>query len=453
MMVKVAVKQLRRTWRVWVGALVMVIVGATGITAVRLHLATAGTMPSEKARAIFSLAYGEIVFLIVASVAMLASTARYAVAATRAEYARLQLVGVLPRQVFTIVLVQLLAVGVIGVVFGCGLGIVCAQPMLDYTVHQTTLQQTVPVVYLAHSIVISALIVLVVTLFSGVRSARAASLMPALWALRETEETPAVKFSCGRLIFTLVLAVCTIALAVGIQFVRIDPHQERVDAAISGVAILGILLGLCLISLLAALAPLLSSGFISVWSAIIPMRLSASWNIARRFIQHSGGRSAATLTPVLIAVGLPGILSTVSDTIATGMSSGSGTNSGGLSVILSPALLTTTIGAATIIFMGSLSRSRDFALLVLTGVSRAVIARIVVFESLMYALSSFLLALGVMAVVGFSVSSRFPAETKVTSALGWDVAAVSAGCAWVILCLANLAPVLRYNRLKLVSTT
>ena len=103
--------------------------------------------------------------------------------------------------------------------------------------------------------------------------------------------------------------------------------------------------------------------------------------------------------------------------------------------------------------MGSLSRSRDFALLVLTGVSRAVIARIVVFESLMYALSSFLLALGVMAVVGFSVSSRFPAETKVTSALGWDVAAVSAGCAWVILCLANLAPVLRYNRLKLVSAT
>jgi len=293
MMVKVAVKQLRRTWRVWVGALVMVIVGATGITAVRLHLATAGTMPSEKARAIFSLAYGEIVFLIVASVAMLASTARYAVAATRAEYARLQLVGVLPRQVFTIVLVQLLAVGVIGVVFGSGLGIVCAQPTLDYMVHQTTLQQTVPVVYLAHSIVISALIVLVVTLFSGVRSARAASLMPALWALRETEETPAVKFSCGRLIFTLVLAVCTIALAVGIQFVRIDPHQERVDAAISGVAILGILLGLCLISLLAALAPLLSSGFISVWSAIIPMRLSASWNIARRFIQHSGGRSAA----------------------------------------------------------------------------------------------------------------------------------------------------------------
>ena len=67
--------------------------------------------------------------------------------------------------------------------------------------------------------------------------------------------------------------------------------------------------------------------------------------------------------------------------------------------------------------MGSLSRSRDFALLVLTGVSRAVIARIVVFESLMYALSSFLLALGVMAVVGFSVSSRFPAETKVTAHL------------------------------------
>lgn len=30
MMVKVAVKQLRRTWRVWVGALVMVIVGGDG---------------------------------------------------------------------------------------------------------------------------------------------------------------------------------------------------------------------------------------------------------------------------------------------------------------------------------------------------------------------------------------------------------------------------------------
>lgn len=454
MIARTAARELMRNWRVWLGALIVMISATAGLYAIMLHIGTAVSLPPSQGRPILSLAYGEFAFTALAAITATASTVGYAVSETRTGYARLQLAGVLPRQVAVAVILQLLISGVLGTVLGIGLGSVIAQPLLDLTVSQTSIEGQVLVGYGAEQLVTAVVMMMSIILLGGLRSVLMAGRVPVIQALRSDETGQKRLISPMRWVMVALLVGLATAISSGILTAQPGARPERISMDISLVIGLGMLLGIVILGLFAILAPLLTSVFVGLWTTVVPAKLSVSWGIARNTIRYNGKRSAATLTPILVGVGLPGLLYTIFLTatavLGGSMSGSTEINSGAITVFLAPALGLSALGAVTIVFMSGMTRRRDHALLVINGARSNVVIRIAVLESVIYVLSASALALLLMLGVGSIVATGLSGGTWGTApTLGLGAVLVAALAAWVLLLLVSVLPAAMASRKNL----
>lgn len=457
MIIRLAVRELTRRWQVWVGTFIVTVAAAAGIVAVLLNIVTAASSSPDQSKAIFSLAYAEFAFLILAAASTTAVTAKYAVAATKTGYARMQFAGVLPSQVLIIVVLQLCIVSLLGSLIGAGIGAAVAQPLLDYTVAQTSIESLVRVRFSGTTCFFGAAMSTLILTTSGIRAAYLAGKIPAVQALRSDPERNTQLTSTGRRLAIAVFFGICVAIAGGVLSVHPDPESNQFEMDVSTVVGLGILLGLAMLALFSVSAPILTKFFIRAWTSLVPKNLATSWLVARRTISYDNSRSAATLVPVLLTIGLPGTLYTVFLTTTEAFKmAGSGStaiNSGAIVVLLGPALTIAALGAATIVFMGGTARSRDHALLALNGATRGLAARISLFESLIYVVSSLILTTVAMTIVGVVVSAGLSHESEVSLVhLGCDAALLSALCTFLLLSIMTISPVLLSSRHELLKT-
>lgn len=457
MITRIALKELCRAWRVWVGTFVVVVTATAGVSALFLHIATATILPAEQGRPIFSIVYGQVAFLLLAAVSTTASNAEYAVVETRTGYARMQLAGVLPRQVKLVVVAQLFIVAVVGSFLGLVVGVIITQPMLDLALAQTSITNPIQIVYGLEPLLWAALITVGVVVTSGLRAAATAGKTPAVLAVRSAEIGNPRFLSTGRWIKASIFAAFALLIAVLIPAVNPDLSPKDFRGNLSAIVSLALLFGIVLLMLCATISPLLVAGFIRLWTAIVPQRLSVAWHITRRMICYGKGRSAATLTPVLVGIGIPGMLYTVVLTATAEFGSTSpganNINHGALAIFLAPSLGLAALGAVTIVFMSGMSRRRSLALLTVSGAAHGIATLIAFIESFIYVFSALLLAVLVMAIVGVVVAIKLSlASQPATVILGFDTASITAVIAWLLLTLVIVPPAAWSSRRDLAQT-
>ena len=108
---------------------------------------TASTLSASRSRSLLSTSQGIVAFGLLAAIAVTGATTNLAVASGRRGYALLQLAGLLPRQLVTVVLTQLVMLAVIGTGIGVAIGRVIAQPLLDLAIAQASAPAGTVVVY------------------------------------------------------------------------------------------------------------------------------------------------------------------------------------------------------------------------------------------------------------------------------------------------------------------
>ena len=116
MILVVAAKELVRGYRLWVGSLIVIVASSAVCAAALAQFETASTLSAAASRSLLSTSQGIVAFGLLAAIAVTGATTNLAVASGRRGYALLQLAGLLPRQLVTVVLTH-------GDVDGTGVGI------------------------------------------------------------------------------------------------------------------------------------------------------------------------------------------------------------------------------------------------------------------------------------------------------------------------------------------
>lgn len=445
MIVRVAVKELVRGYRLWLGGLLVVIASSAICAAALAQFETAAALSDTAGESLRSMSQGIIAFGLLAALSITGATTNLAVASGRRGYALLQLAGFLPRQLTSMVFAQLILLAIVGTGMGVALGRVIAQPLLDITVIQTAVPVGASVVYGWSTIIWSFSLIVGVVVFAGARAAFRAGRVPPIEALREPEP-PRIRMGAPRWVGVGAAGLVAFALSMGAAGTApsVSPGQGSVDVSL--IIGLGMLLSIALAMTAAALSPVLYPLVLRAWTALIPARLSGSWFLARRSCSYRITQSTAAITPLMVGIALPGSLYTLFLTTGSVMQKTGASfviNSASIFTILGPALLLAALGSAVIIFMTGRTRARDNALVSVSGGTLATSALSAVFEALIYVVTALLIAAVIFGVVGLVVARAF-AHTSPGAApvYGVETALVVAAVGAVVVTAATVLPAL-----------
>lgn len=445
MILRVAAKELVRSYRLWVGSLVVIIASSAVCAAALAQFATAATLSEVEGDSLRSMSQGIIAFALLAAITITAATTNLAVASGRRGYALLQLAGFLPRQLVVMVLSQLVMLTLVGTSLGIACGRLIAQPLLDLAIAQTNIRGTVSVVYGATTAIWSFGLFVGVVMLSGVRAAVNAGRVAPIEALREPEP-PRIRMGVLRWIAVGTAGLVSLGLGLGVARTSLSFSLDGQNLGLSLLLGLGMLFSIALTTLAASLGPVLYPLVLGGWTALIPSKLSGAWFLARRSCRYRITQSTAAVTPLMVGIALPGCLYTLFLTAGNALSlpghSGS-VNTGSIFTILGPALLLAAIGSATVIFMTSRTRARDNALVSVSGGTVLTSALSALLEAVIYVVTALLIAALIFGVVGLVAAIAFGTVIPgIHPVYGVATALAIAAVGFVIIGTATLLPTL-----------
>lgn len=445
MILVVAARELVRGYRLWLGGLIVIVASSALVAAAMAELETAATLPSEAAASLQSESWGVIAFCLLASIAITSATTNLAIASGRRGYALLQLAGLLPRQVTGMVFAQLVMLALISTGAGVGLGRVIAQPLLDIVLAQTIAPAGVSVVYGWGTITWSFGLFVAVVLLAGIRAARRAGRVPPIEALREPEP-PRIRMGAGRWVAVGITGAASggIGTTLALQSPGFAPdgRPDGLDSVIG----FGILFSIALVALAVSLSPILYPWLLRAWTALLPSTVSGTWFLARRSCQYRITQSTAAVTPLMVGIAMPGAMYTMFLTTSRAMSAHGGPmgiNTGSIFTIIGPALILAALGSATVIYMTGRTRTRDNALVAVSGGTPATAGVSAIWEAAIYAVTALLIAIAVFGIVGIltaiAFAHRIPGTVPV---FGFPAALAITGIGALIVATATITPAL-----------
>lgn len=396
-MIRLAFAELRTDIRLWIGPLLVASVASAFVYLAAVYWWTLGT-PSgsaliesfgstvDEARAGSYVVY---VSTAIPAIAVLGSTSAATIAAFSTRIARWRLAGATPRQVRTVVTVQVLAVNTIGTIAGIAIATPLRQPAIDLLVRMVTRgDYTIPV----DSTPTAALVALagstIVCYLASFTPARRAARIPAVHAVRDTAEAtrtmPVSRWIiAGLLIFALVQQVIVTVFAT--QTLGGEPGVE------SAAPTLALALGIIMIATIGALAPILVPALIRLWTAIVPSQMTPAWFIARHSaIEHPRQASTAVM-PISIGIALYGILFGIIATWQNALRAaglGGELNTIDTYVMLTPAAVIAVTGSVASILLTTRSRTRQYALIRTAGATPQTIIGIALAEAISYSITA-----------------------------------------------------------------
>jgi len=421
--------------RIWVGAFVVSVASGIAIS-VAVSLVTTGIGAGfTRAAALDVLASTVIVLTAVAAAVVLGSVTRLTVSLQSRSYALWQLVGASGTKITWVVRAQLTIVALLGATVGAAaaypavppflvFGLAGAQGLGDVDPRSTTLG--------------SAIVVLIVTAIvsaSGLPASRRAGRVSAVEVLREPGDEQS-KMSWKRW--------CSVILALLLALSMIG----SLSSGTGGSQVL--LIGPVLTVAAASAGPLLFPSLLRGWTAIVPVRLSPSWFLARNAAGDQVGRSSATISAVLVTVALPGSIYAGSATLGTTAHS-DGNSGGALSattflLLLGGPLLVSLAGAAATVLMAGRGRSREAALVQAAGGTSAVVLSRAISEAVILVGTAVIVAGAVLIVTAVGSAWSLSLNASASPRFGVAIAGAAAAACLVVLVLASVLPVLAATR-------
>ena len=433
--------------RIWLGVFALTVT-AGGIGGIAASLTESGIVAGGAVQeGLAGITAAVAVFSGVTALAVLGSTATLTVTLQQRGYALWQLVGIPPTMIGLVVLAQLFVVAVIGATVGSLAVSPAVAPFFSYVFAGQNDLEGVRVHYGAVSVGWVILAVAGVVVLGGLRSARRASRVGAIEALREPE--PA-RLRMGWL--RCLLAAGLLAGVVGMSAGMAGSSFSTVSSQV-------MLLSPLVAALFTALGPVLFPVVLRGWTALVPPRASASWFLARNSARYRLSQSTAAISPLLVGIALTGGLYSAASTLAAALELQTGRTAGydlapeGVVMLLGGPLLLAAVAAAATVFMSGHARERDFALLQAAGAGQGTIIAAAAWEAVIYVVTATILGGAVVVAGGLvtaaALSTIIPGVAPVF-ALGPP--ALVAGCGLVLVAAATVLPTVTALRRDIART-
>lgn len=434
-MLRLILADLLANARIWLGVFALTVV-AGGIGGIAASLAETGVVAGGAVQeGLAGITAAVAVFAGVTALAVLGSIATLTVTLQHRGYALWQLVGIPPAVIGTTVLSQLFVVAVIGAALGSLAVSPAVAPFFAYVFAGQSELEGVPVRYGVASVGWVVVAVAGVVVLGGFRSARRASRVGAIEALREPE--PA-RLRMGWLRW--LLAAGLLAGVVGMSAGMAGSSFSTVSSQV-------MLLSPLVAALFTALGPVLFPLVLRGWTALVPRRASASWFLARNSARFRLSQSTAAISPLLVGIALTGGLFSAAATLAAALERQTGRAAGydlapeGVITLLGGPLLLAAVAAAATVFMSGHARERDFALIQAAGAGHGTIVAAAAWEAVIYVVTATLLGGAAILASGLVTAGALGTIIPgVTPVFVLGPAALVAGCGLVLVAAATVLP-------------
>jgi len=223
---------------------------------------------------------------------------------------------------------------------------------------------------------------------------------------------------------------------------RGDGHQS-----ITGIApVLPVLFA----AALAVGGPLVYTGVLRAWTALVPARFTA-WYLARNSAAARASASTAAIGPVMAAIAMVGGLYAAGMTLAAAPSNSWGDfsiDTSQLVLLFGAPLLVAIVGAAAAVYTTGSDRQRERALLSAAGAAPGTLLRVAVCEAVILVVTSVLLAVTVivLSVVLIAVAVDAPGIRIAAAPI-----AIIGGAALGLIVVATVSPALSGRRVSVMS--
>lgn len=388
--------ELRAGWRTWLGAFVV-----AGSAAFAVHLAvtywwsviTAGVGgDAERATEVTALVPGAIALLVVTvGPAMIVLQVVLGIVSTqqRTAHALWRLAGALPEHVWRGFILQAVVITVPAAIIGVVASIPVLKPATTLVLTRLETYRGDDVVGDARPVTIVLSLVLVVTvgLLSAIVPAARASRVSPIQLVRDTAVEK--KFGVARRIVaglaTALLLYMTVNALSAPSMEESDPSSVIADGAYYAVLA---------VTAFALWAPLTTPALLRGWTRVVPSIASVSWVLARHSTRARVNLSTATITPLMVAIGIFGTNLALSGTLR--QMTAAGTHWPVVPdqlIALVPGALVAVIGSIATVFMVSRSRNTEIALLRTAGATNRDITLMLVFEAVIYSVTAAMLSI------------------------------------------------------------
>lgn len=391
-----AIKSLRSRASAWTGALVMVTATSVLVAVVASQLETAILLPGDAGDVVrgYSLPMG-LLALTVTAVVLPTVLSRTVSVQTR-DYALLRFAGVTPSQVRTLLSQQLITLTLVALPIGLLFGYPAALLFFDFSSEQSALLWYEELTYGAGTIITTIVVVVLFALVAGLGAARKAARAPILLAVVDTVSVPRARR--GPRLLRICGAVFGALVALGLIWFSFRLSGGTISTTILNVLGLGALALFSATLAMATLASLALPALTRAWTRLIPSR-SATWLLARRAVQAQLAATSSGVLPMFVSLTLVGGVFSLLWTadaafVAAGrLSAGqSATNVGGVLLILSGGLFIAAVGASVSILVANRDRQREYKMRRALGEAAGRTVGSAVAESLIFVVSSVLLA-------------------------------------------------------------
>lgn len=430
-MIALVISDLRANTRVWIGILLVAAAAsfAAGIGAGLLE--TANAYDGNTRQSLQNASSPVLIFSGFTALVVLSSTANLTVSLQRRSYALWQILNVRPILVALVVEAQLALIALVGAAVGTVAALFAFDSVFDFLFASWNFSTPIQPQASEPALLAVILAIVGVVVLSGLRGARNAALTSPLQALTEPEP-PRIRMTWIRYLLTALAMASTYGLV-----------SMMATGDIQTVTSTSILIAPAIVMIFAAAGPLLLPLTLRAWTWILPARASTAWYLARHAARYRVTQSTATISPLLVGIGLTGGIYTCIAILAeyvrrqSGDASGYVLEPGQAVMLLGGPLLIAGIGAAVTVFMSGGARQREVALLQAAGSSPRQITIAAILEALIYAVTAAILALITIIITAIIVSSSL--GMPLTS-IHWPSIAIVTVFGFALILIAALSP-------------
>lgn len=374
-----------------------------------------------------------LVFSSIAAVAVLVSTAGLTVSAQRRSYALWQLANVRPRQVSTVVLVQLIIVAILGAFCGTLLVAATFAPLFPLVFRLwEPFSRVIPQIDASYMPLVWFTIAGVFVL-GGLKGARDAGRTPPLFALHSPEQAH------RGMTWVRVVLFCLLAAGTGaVAYIMVHTEPKAVMNW-------SLYVPLLVVTLLVPLTPLVCSSLLGVWTSLVPQNRWNAWFLARHTARFGLSVSTSVETPIMVGFGLIASLFSIMKLWETyllrqGINNFNGLDPTQTVLVLGGPVLLCAIGAAISVVMTSRSRTRDVALLIANGAKQKTLLAAVACEAFIHTTTATLVGMIGAVLSNLIIASAVDMPPLANMAFGEGLVVSLAG--FILVLVATLIPTL-----------
>lgn len=401
-MLNLVLSDLRHSWRVWIGAFVLLAVVATmiawmaALAAVGFSNIDLGSMdldmkkmaatgvapPSLIAAGLASAMTTTGLFLLIVVTITVAGVGALVIDQRRRILALWQLGGIGDGQLATVLLAQMAILAIAASLVGLAVGASSARAVAAYVADNGLIVPQMSLHAMPIGLIVGGFIAVGVSLFG---------MLAAIWRVRRIRAIEALHPVDGQDARMTVLRWLGFAAAMALALLCAIGTATSDARSSDNVALL-LMLMLCVAMHLGG--PALIPRWVAAWTRRVPNAHAPTWWLARCALAASSARLVGSVVPVAIGVVLVvGLMSLESSRAAAGLAAGGRTSPFSLIAVIGLPLTVSMVGAAVMVFMTSQQRDREIALGALAGATPGQQLLQAVFESAIVVVSGVVLGL------------------------------------------------------------